>query len=75
MKQSEAFFINLILKESQKVYFKWKQIKAQRKRLKKATRGLRKLRGRRSKLGPSIDHLAIVYLLLARPPPDWSSFV
>ena len=30
---------------------------------------------RRSKLGPSIDHLAIVYLLLARPPPDWRSFV
>ena len=46
MKPSEAFFINLTLKESQKVYFKWKQIKAQRKRLKKATRGLRKLRGR-----------------------------
>ena len=33
------------------------------------------IKTRRSKLGPSIDHLAIVYLLLARPPPDWRSFV
>ena len=28
---------------------------------------------RRSKLWPSIDHLAIVYLLLTRPPLDWRS--
>ena len=28
---------------------------------------------RRSKLGPSIDNLAIVYLFLARPPLDWRS--
>ena len=26
-----------------------------------------------SKLRPSIDHLAIVYLLLAQPPLDWRS--
>ena len=46
MKHSEAFFITYILKETQKVYFSWKQIKAQRKRLRKATKGLNKLRGK-----------------------------
>ena len=31
------------------------------------------LETRHSKLGPSIDNLAIVYLLLTRPPLDWRS--
>ena len=46
MKHSEVFLINHIWKETQKVYFSWKQIKAQRKRLRKATKGLDKLRGK-----------------------------
>ena len=46
MKHSEVFLINHIWKETQKVYFSWKQIKAQRKRLRKATKGLYKLRGK-----------------------------
>ena len=49
MKHSEVFLINHIWKETQKVYFSWKQIKAQRKRLRKATKGLDKLRGKQYK--------------------------
>ena len=49
MKHSEVFWINHIWKETQKVYFSWKQIKAQRKRLRKETKGLDKLRGKQYK--------------------------
>ena len=44
MKYSEVFLIKHIWKETQKVYFSWKQIKAQRKRSKKAIKGLCELR-------------------------------
>ena len=46
MKHSEVFLINHIWKETQKVYFSWKQIKAQRKRLRKAIKGLSELIGK-----------------------------
>ena len=45
MKLSETFWINLIKKESQKMFFSWRQVKKQRKTLRRARRALREIRG------------------------------
>ena len=44
-KDYEAFLFKLIEKETQRIYCSWKQIKSQRKKIRRARKGLGELRG------------------------------